>query len=154
MISTTYAASFVIVAIVILLVLATVAMFAYVIYWNIRNSASPITRVEAKVVRKRSKEWDMSIAAGTPETLLGWFSMMGRDRLGAAKSFLRRSATSTEPELQIAQSVQYLMSFSFNSHEEELEVPEPTFARAYEGDIGLLSFKGEKFICFIPNIKR
>lgn len=120
------------IAVTMLFVIAIAGMLAYVVWWYLRNWFAPTTRVEARLLLKRTKTCDITASVNLFDC--------DDDNYCAV-------------EADAGSRSQYIVIFAFNGRREEFDVPESTFTRLCEGDIGLLSFKGEKFVCFIPNVK-
>lgn len=140
-------------ALLVAIVLGVLFVIGYTAFWLIRNKVSPVTRVEATVVRRRMKEWDVSLpveSAGMSAARLG---LMGRDPNSAAKAFLKASASPDVPSVEIATGANYFVTFSISGREAEFAVPEESYIQAAEGLTGLLVFQGEQFKHFIPGIK-
>ena len=144
--------SYLFVAGIAIAILAAVAMMAYVIYWFIHNYSSPITRVEARVIRKRMKDWDVSIQPDSPETAAARLGMMGRDPQSAAKAWAKSAGQNDSPELTFASGVYYFVTFDVAGKEMEFVVPESTYTSATEGAQGLLVYQREKFRYFVLGV--
>lgn len=135
-------ASIVVVAVVV------ASIFGYVIYWLIRNRLCPTTRVTVRVVRKRHKNWDVSLPLYAPPTE----EMMGRDPKGAWEAYSRMTRTSDMPEIELASGTECFVTFAIGREQLELNVPMNLYIQLQEGDEGLLVFQGEIFRHFIPGV--
>lgn len=133
--------------------LAGVGVVAYVIYWFIHNAASPTLRVQAKVVRKRTKQWDVSVPLGeSPEMGAARLGLMGRDRKGAAEALMKAAACEDMPEVDLASGADCYVTFSYSGREAEFAVPTDVYTGVDEGSEGLLVIQGEKFRHFITGL--
>lgn len=103
--------SYLLIAGMIVFGLAAIAMVVYVIYWLIRNQSAPITRVEAKVVRRRMKEWDVSVQSESPEMAAARLATMGHDPKSAAKAWAKSAGRNDSPELTFAEGADYFVTF-------------------------------------------
>ena len=139
--------------ILLLVALAVVAMFAYVGYWLIRNAASPTEQVRARVVRKRTKPWDVSLLVGLGESETQGLGAKrpNRRKLGRIRACLTRFLPF--PELTLAAGTDCYITFEFGGREEEFNVPMATYLNIEEGDPGLLVFQGEKFRHFVKGVE-
>lgn len=143
------ATTFALAALVGVVVLAACFVIGYTAFWLIRNKMSPVVRVEAAVVRRCMKEWDVSLPGESTEMAAARLATMGRYPKSAAKAFLKTAASSDAPSIEIAGGVDYYVTFSINGREVEFTVPEDSYIRADEGASGLLVFQGEQFNDFI-----
>lgn len=137
----------------VILALGIAFVFGYDAFWLVRNRLSPVTRVQAKVIRRRTAPWDVSVIGETPEMAAARLGMMGRDPHRAAKAYLRSAAVGDAPEIEIAGGTDYFVTFTLGGHEEEFLVTEQAYIRCEDGTEGLLVFRGEQFKHFMPDIK-
>lgn len=143
--------TYLLLAALVLLALGIAFVFGFDAFWLVRNRLSPVTRVQAKVIRRRTAPWDVSIVGESPEMAAARMGMMGRDPHRAAKAYLRSAAMVDAPEIEITGGTDYFVTFTFGGHEEEYLVPEEAYISCEEGTEGLLAFQGEQFKHFIPD---
>ena len=143
----------IIVVVFVLAVAAAVFVIAYSAFWLVRNRMSPVTRTPAKVVRRRMKDWDVSIVGDTPESAVARLGMLGRNKADAWKAYSHEMAKGDVPELEIASGKDYYVTFAFQGREEEFTVPEDEYLQCTEGLEGLLVYRGEEFVRFVPQVK-
>lgn len=141
--------TYVIVGIAILLLAFALFVIFYSGYWVMRNRMSRIVRVQARVVRRRTKDWDVSLM-GTSR--IARLSLMGRQRDEAWKAYSRRMARGDVSELDIAAGTNYFVTFDVNGQENEFSVPEDYYVKCSEGAEGLLVYQGEEFMRFVPDV--
>lgn len=79
--------------------------------------------------------------------------MLGRQRDEAWKAYSRRMAKGDVSELDIARGTNYFVTFDVNGQENEFSTPEDYYAKCSEGEEGLLVYRGEEFMHFIPDIR-
>ena len=144
--------TYLLLAALVIFALGIAFVFGYDIFWLLRNRLSPVTRAEARVVRKYSRPWDVSVVGETPEMLAARMGTMGRDPRRAARAYLRSAASTDAPEIDLGSWTDYLVTFAFAGREEEFLVPEDTYIRCEEGTEGLLVFQGEQFKHFVPDV--
>lgn len=82
--------------------LAAAGVVGYVVFWLVRNKLSPVQRVRARVVRRRKKDWDVSLVGDTPESAAARLGMLGRNRHAAYKAYSKAMAGSDVREVQLA----------------------------------------------------
>jgi len=146
-----YLFAYLLLAALVLVALGIAFVFGYDVFWFVSNRLSPVTRTQARVVRKRSKPWDVSIVGETQEMYAARMGTMGRNPRRAAKAYLRSAASGDAPEIDIASWNDYLVTFACDGNDIELLVPEETYIKCEEGVEGLLVFRGEHFKHFIPD---
>ncbi|MEN6372378.1 MAG: hypothetical protein ABFD64_10235 [Armatimonadota bacterium] len=145
--------SYILIGFLILAGAAAVGIVVYAIIWFIRNRLSHVERVNAKVILRRKKDWDVSLIGNTPEMAAARLGMMGRDPQTAAKAYSKLVTQDDVPELELAAGSNYLVTFGFNDRECEFAVSEADYIKCDEGTEGLLVFRGEEFKYFIPNVR-
>lgn len=148
-----YLVTYLLIALAIVGGLAALGVIGYVAYWYVHNWRSPVTRVPARVVRKRDKKWDVSVVGETPEMAAARLATLGRDPKRAAKAWNKLARIQYVPELTLAEGTDFYITFAFGEREQEFAVPESVYAAANEGDEGLLVFRGEQFERFIRGLK-
>ncbi|MCE5321796.1 DUF2500 domain-containing protein [bacterium] len=131
---------------------AAAGVIIYVIYWLVSNKLSRICRVTSRVIRRRKKDWDVSLVGGTPTSAIARLGMMGGDHKAASKAYSREMARGNIPELTLMDGTNYFVTFDVNGHEVEFSVTEADYIKCSEGAKGLLVFQGEEFKHFIPNV--
>lgn len=131
---------------------AFLLMVIYLIYWVIHNHTKPITRIEAKVLRRRKKDWDVTLQGDTPEIAAARLGMMGRNPHEAWKAQSKLFVEQEPPLLTLADGTNYFVTYAFDGKEAEFCVPESYYIKSNENTDGLLVFQGEQFKYFIPNI--
>lgn len=144
--------TYIIIAAGILLFAGAVFIIFYSGYWVIRNRISRITRLQSRVVRRRKKDWDVSLVGDTPESAIARFGMLGNQRSDAWKAYSREMAKGDIPEIDLAAATNYFVTFDISGQEMEFSVPENYYVKCDEGTEGLLVFQGEQFKHFIPDV--
>lgn len=147
-----YLLTYAMVGIGVLLGLAALLVVVYTVFWLLRNRVSPITRVQARVLRRRKKDWDVSIIGDTPESAAARLGMMGRQRNDARKAYSRQMARGQVPEIELAGGTNYLVTFDAGGQETEFSVSEEYYVKCTEQTEGLLVYRGEQFMQFIPDV--
>ena len=132
---------------------AACAMIGYVVYWFIRNRLSPVQHVHASVLRRRKKDWDVSVMGDTPEMAAARLGMLGRHPEEAAKAWHRAAQSPDVPEITIYEGIDFYVTFSFNGREVEFKVPGEVYVKSPKGTDGLLVFQREEFKDFIPRVR-
>jgi hypothetical protein len=133
-------------------VILALSVIGYVVYWYIHNKEQPVTDVQARVIRKRTKNWDVSVVGDTPEMQAARTGLLGSDPKGAAKALLKSAESPDVPEITFASGTDFYVTFGFEDKEEELQVPEFTYVAVDEGTEGLLVYQGELFKHFITSL--
>ncbi len=136
-----------------LLIAAMTGVIVYVIYWLVRNQLSPVTRVRAKVVRRRFKEWDVGLATSTPEMAVAELGLLGSNPQEAWEAYSRAAARSEAKDLNIAEGKNFFVTFLVNGEEIEFAVPEESYTAATEDLEGLLVYQRQAFRHFIPRVR-
>lgn len=135
-----------------LLIASIIGVIIYVVYWLVRNQLSPVTRVRAKVVRRRFKEWDVGLPTSTPAMAAAKLGLLGSNPQQAWEAYSRSAARSEAEDLNVAEGRNYFVTFLVNGHEIEFAVPEDSYGACAENAEGLLVYQGEAFRHFIPRI--
>lgn len=133
----------------ILLLAGAVFVILYSCYWVVRNRFSRVTRVQAKVVRRRKKDWDVTAVPMPPTMRLG---LLGRQREQAWRAYSRHMARGDVTELDLARGTNYFVTFGIKEQEKEFSMPEDYFVKCDDGVEGLLVYRGEEFMHFIPDV--
>lgn len=144
--------TYLLLAALVMLALGIAFVFGYDAFWLVRNRFSPIVHIQAKVIRRRTVPWDVSIVGESPEMWAARMGLRGRNPGKAAKAYLN-SAAKDLPEIEVAGGNDYFVTFAFSGREEEFLVPEDAYVRCEEGSEGLLVFRGEQFRHFIPDVE-
>ncbi len=121
----------------------------YAAWWLISVRIARVRRVMAQVVRKREKQWDVSLVADTPEMAAARLGTLGRDPKAAGKAFLRSSTSADVDEMMLASGTDCYVTFGFGGNEVEFLVPMQTYIAVSENDTGLLVYQGEQFRHFV-----
>lgn len=129
-----------------LLLAAGVFVVAFVVFWLIRNQLSPVVRVPARVVRRRMKEWDVTLTQRAP------IGIYGRDARAAWHAWSYRLGRENVAEAPIVEGKDYYVTFDFEGREMEFSVSEDDYVQADENVEGLLVYRGEQFRHFIPGV--
>lgn len=137
-----YVTSYMIVALVILLAVATVGMIAYLIYYHLVCGVfAPTRRVAAHVRLKRQRDYQVDTPSPYMIFAYGTWDLIW--------SIIDR-AFNRDSGITIYHSWDYIITFVVNEKVVELYVPEEVYANVSEGDQGLLVYKGNHFKHFIP----
>lgn len=147
-----YVVMIIIIAVLVAAGAFAVYVFGYDVFWLVRNWLAPVTRTQAKVMRKRHKQWDISIVGETPEMGLARLGMMGRDAESAAQAYNKLAGMEDVPELTLADGTDCYVTFGLDGKQLEFLVPMDTYIALEENTEGLLVFKGEKFLHFIAGV--
>jgi hypothetical protein len=127
---------YILVAGIVIAIAAGVGVVGYVIWWLLRNRLAPVRRVTAQVIRKRHKQWDVSVQVDTPEVLLGLTRPSDMD------------------DMTLTSGADCHVTFGFNGQEVEFIVPAETYISVTENDSGLLFYQGEQFRHFVKRSER
>lgn len=133
----------------ILLFAGMLFVIVYSGYWLVRSRVSPVVRIQASVVRRRKKGWDVGIVGRSEIAELG---MMGNQRDEAWKAYSHEMRRGNVPEIDLAAGSNYFVTFAVNGQETEFSVPEEYYIKCSEGAVGLLVYRGEEFMHFIPDV--
>jgi|GEM_PF-2455715 len=144
--------TYVLIGVGILMLAGAVFVIFYSGYWVTRNRLSPVTRSQARVVRRRKKDWDVSLVGGTAESEIARLGMLGNQRSDAWKAYSHEMAKGDVPELDLAAGTNYFVTFDVNGQEIEFSTPEDYYVKCDEGVGGLLVYRGEEFMHFIPDV--
>lgn len=144
-----YLFTYVIIGIGILLFAFALYVIFYSGYWVTRNRLSQVVRVQARVVRRRKKDWDVGLVGGPSE--IERLGLLGRQRDEAWKAYSRRMAKGDVPEIDLAAGSNFFVTFDVNGQEKEFSVPEDYYIKSSEGTEGQLVYRGEEFMHFIPD---
>ena len=145
-----YLLTYVIIGIGILLFAFALFVIFYSGFWVTRNRLSPVVRVHARVIRRQKRDWDVGLVGGPSATeRLG---MLGGQADEAWKAYSRRMAKDKVPELNLAAGTNYFVTFDVNGQENEFSMPEDYYIKCNEGAQGLLVYRGEAFMHFIPDV--
>lgn len=147
-----YLLTYVLVGAGILLFAGAVFVIFYSCYWVGRNRLSPVMRVQARVVRRRKKHWEVGMVGGTPESSIARLGLLGRQRDEAWRAYSREMAKGDVPEVDLATGTNYFVTFDIKGQEKEFSTPEDYFIKCNEGIEGLLVYRGEEFTHFIPDV--
>ena len=142
--------TYVLIAVGVLLFAGALFVIFYSGFWVAKNKLSPVMRVEARVVRRRKEDWDIGLVGGPSE--LERLGMMGRDSRTAWKAYSRRMEKGDVRELNIASGADYFVTFDVNGQECEFLVSEDYYIKCSEETQGLLVYRGEEFMYFVPGV--
>ena len=121
-------------------------------YWLVRNRVGRVVRVEARVVRRRKKDWEVGVVGDTPVSAAAKLGMMGRQREDALKVYSHEMRRGNVPEVDIASDTNFFVTFDVNGQETEFSVSADYYIKCNEGASGLLVYQGERFMHFIPDV--
>jgi len=144
-----YVFTYLVVGIGVLLGAGALFVIGYTAYWLIRNRIRPTVRVQARVVRRRKKDWDVTLVGGAAEAQLG---LQGRQHREAWRAYSRKMAGGEVSEVELASGTNYFVTFLADGNEVEFCTPEDDYIRCNEGAQGLLVYRGEEFVHFIPGV--
>lgn len=142
--------TYVIIGMGILLFAFALFVIFYSGFWVTRNRLSPIVRTQARVIRRRKKDWEVGFAGGP--SVIERLGLHGQQRDEAWKAYSRRMAKGDMLEVDLARGTNYFVTFDINGQENEFSVPEDYYMKCNEGAGGLLVYRGEKFMHFIPDV--
>lgn len=130
---------FILIALVLLLILATIGMIGYVIYYYVlRGWLAPVRRVVARIVRKADREHEVDL----PAWVVFGYSIWG---------LIWRLMPWYDDQITVYHSWDYFITFEFDNKQQEYSVPESLYSSVSEGDEGLLVYKGNLLTHFIPH---
>jgi hypothetical protein len=98
----------------------------------IKNYRAPRLTVPAQVIRKWTREYDYDIATRRPSGLGSVLNLF------------------FSPTITVYEQWVFWVSFLVRGQELEFGLPEKAYISLSEGEAGLLTYKGDKFLDFLP----
>ena len=128
--------------------LGILGMIAYSIVRAAKDRYAKLEMVSAKVIRKHTRDLDMSVQLGGPG-VTERMSMMDDKKSWNGYTGSLRNPYRKIHEVDAGSWILYIVTFSFEGKEVDFSIPARVYADLEEGDEGMLSFQGEKFKHFV-----